>query len=100
MRPVHKLYRLVDAFAEKMLEETHIELLHLQVDKRKFHRGLDSRANALGATQEDFMNRDSLAPLRQKANDLLCGKQIEASTGRGYYSKCTQRLEGRLWAVK
>ena len=66
-----------DDFAEKMLEEAHLELLNLQVDKRKFNRKLNSRANKIGATQEDFMNGDPMAPLRQKATDIVCGKEAK-----------------------
>lgn len=68
-----------DAFAEKMLEEAHTALLNLQANARDLDKKLTSEANLLGATQSDLMNGDPLAPLRQKANDILCGKDVKLS---------------------
>lgn len=63
--------------AEDMVDEAYTQLLHLQVNRAQLEEKLEASANRLGATWKDIMNGDPLAPVRQKAVDIVCGKDVE-----------------------
>jgi len=89
-----------DEVAEEMLETAYIQLLHLQCKPRELDEKLAMPANKLGATFEDFLDGDSLAPLRQKAADILCGKTVDLSPEESILLKMYGAAQGQTLGGK
>jgi hypothetical protein len=87
--------------AEEMVDEAYTQLLHLQADRARLRETLEAPANPLGATWRDMMNGDPMAPLRQKAADIVCGKDTELMAHESLMLKVFsasggQTLDGRV----